>query len=69
MHFSSKQIEELNALADNWLHTAKCKFSSAEKEPLEMGKRLINHGAINLFNCARELKKLANSDSFFDCHS
>lgn len=51
----------LLSIANNWLHTAACKFKSAEQEPDVMGRRLIEHGAKCYFNCARELQSHAQA--------
>jgi len=53
--------ELLLNISNKWLHTAKCKFKSAEQEPDVMGKRLIEHGAKCYFNCAKELQLHAQS--------
>ena len=45
-------------LIKKWFNIAKRKFDSADKETDIFGKRLISHGAIIHFNCARQLQEL-----------
>jgi len=45
-------------LMNKWFAMAKRKIISAEEETDDFGKRFIAHGAMNLFNCAQQLKKL-----------
>jgi len=49
-------IAMLSTLPEKWLKLAANKFKCAEQETFPMGKRLIEHGAINNFNCANQLK-------------
>lgn len=51
----------LLALAEAWMHVARCKFQSAEAELDPMGRRLIEHGATCYFNAARELRALVEA--------
>jgi hypothetical protein len=44
-------------LAEKWERIAGRKFSDADHESDEMGKRLIEHGATCYFNCAQELRR------------
>lgn len=44
-------------LIDNWEDKARRAFYDAESETNVMGKRLIEHGAMCLFNCALSLKE------------
>lgn len=47
---------ELTALLTRWEQRSKRKFADAKTEPTEHGRRFIEHGAVNLFNCAAELQ-------------
>lgn len=47
---------ELTALLTQWEQRSKRKFADAKAEPTEHGRRFIEHGAVNLFNCADELR-------------
>jgi hypothetical protein len=46
----------LMPLVERWERIARRKFSDAELETDDMGKRLIEHGAICYSNCARDLR-------------
>lgn len=54
---ASLRESSLNELAQTWLRIARRKFQDADFEQNPMGKRLIEHGAVCYFNCARELQK------------
>lgn len=47
----------ISGLPAKWEGTARRKFIDAAREENEMGKKLIEHGAMCYFNCAQELKK------------
>lgn len=49
-------IEKLHGLVRKWRGRAKNKFRNAESEKDNMGKRLIEHGAICYANSATELE-------------
>lgn len=51
-------LPQIIALTEQWKARARSKFLSAEQEPHEMGRRLIEHGAMCYFNCAQELGAL-----------
>lgn len=51
-------LAQLDELILRWKLRAKRKFEDADKEPNEMGRRLINHGAFCYFNAATELEAL-----------
>lgn len=44
-------------LSDLWLKRARRALQDADFEQNPMGKRLIEHGTVCYFNCARELQK------------
>ena len=50
---------------DKWYRLAKKQFDVAASEPTEMGKRVMEHGAMVYFNCANELKVNSSANSFF----
>lgn len=47
---------ELAKLVTQWEQRCERKFASAKAEPTEHGRRFIEHGAVNLHNCAAELR-------------
>jgi len=51
------------ALANRWEHLAKCQFASAKTQSDDFGRRFVEHGAMSYFNCAQELKALAQGTS------
>ena len=53
---TKSSLSMLLNMPDTWLKLAGSKFACAEQEPDIMGKRLIENGAKNCFNCAHELK-------------
>jgi hypothetical protein len=52
---------QLMKLLLKWEHTARRKFADADQEADPFGKRFIEHGAICYFNCARDLRALADA--------
>jgi hypothetical protein len=50
------QQDTLIAIAEQWEARARRKFADAERENDPMGKRLIEHGAACLVNCAIEIR-------------
>ena len=55
----------LKQLHDKWYRLAKKQFDVAASEPTEIGKRVMEHGAMVYFNCANELRANSNTNSFF----
>lgn len=53
----NRATPELLALVDKWKGIAKSKFTSAEAEETEFGRRFIEHGAICYANSAIELSE------------
>ncbi len=53
----------MKALYLTWEQRARSKFLSAEHEENAMGRRLIEHGAMCYFNCARELREALEAPS------
>jgi hypothetical protein len=53
----SGQRNALLAVAEQWEAAARRRFISADLENDAMGKRLIEHGAVCLANCASELRE------------
>ena len=61
-----KQLESLSPVAaprlvrllDSWKGRAKRKFTDAKGEDDEMGRKLIEHGAMCYFNAATELEEV-----------
>ena len=53
----------LKQLHDKWYLLAKKEFEAAASEPTEIGRRVMEHGAMVYFNCANELR--ANSKTNF----
>ena len=51
-------FEKLIDLAKSWEQQSKIRFQNAEHEKNDMGKRLIEHGAVCYFNCSEQLKSL-----------
>lgn len=56
-------VEKLEELIEKWNHRIKCKFASAAVQTDKFGERFISHGAINTYNCARELEELISLES------
>jgi hypothetical protein len=52
---TQNQQDALIAIAEKWEARARRKFADAERENDPMGKRLIEHGATCLVNCAIEI--------------
>jgi hypothetical protein len=52
---------DLLKLSNNWMNISRRKFEDAGSEKDPMGKKLIEHGAIAYFNCARELQRAIQS--------
>lgn len=50
-------------LITQWERLARSKFLSAEHEADDMGRHLIEHGAMCYFNCASELRKALADES------
>jgi len=50
-----------NSLVAHWENLARRKFLDAEQETDPMGKKLIEHGAVCYFNCARQLRQALHS--------
>jgi hypothetical protein len=57
----AERRESAQRLAEKWRASAARKFHDAELEPDEMGRRLIEHGAVCLFNCSQEAQTLAGA--------
>jgi hypothetical protein len=55
---SGDLLARMVELAEKWRKTSAYKFRSAELEPDEMGKKLIQHGAVCYHNCRSELQTL-----------
>jgi len=53
----------LYALLQKWAHRIENKFRCAEQEKSDFGRRLIEHGAVNIFNCADDLSRLLDGDT------
>lgn len=51
----------VSPLIEKWDKQARRKFEDAKHESDEMGKKLIEHGAMCYFNAARELESLSSS--------
>ncbi len=49
---------ELEFILKKWRYTARRKFEEAKREDSDFGRRLIEHGAINIFNCISEIAAL-----------
>lgn len=47
--------EAVEQLRQSWMQEASRRFLNAEQESSEIGKRVLEHGAVCYFNCAREL--------------
>ena len=58
---SGDLLARMVELAEKWRKSSAYKFKSAELEPDEMGKRLIQHGAMCYHNCWSELRTLADA--------
>ena len=58
-----KDGKKLIDLAKSWEQQSKKKFEDAQHEKNDMGKRLIEHGAVCYFNCANELRQLVETKS------
>lgn len=50
--------DQLHSLAETWERRAIGKLKCGEKTADEMGRRLVDHGAMCYFNCAQELKAI-----------
>ena len=48
----------LMALLDKWGHDAGRRMANAKHEKDPMGKRLIEHGAVCLFNCCLDVRRV-----------
>lgn len=55
------QQDTLIAIAERWEARARRKFADAERESDPMGKRLIEHGAACLVNCAIEIRAIQDA--------
>jgi len=58
---SKKKQTILFGLVGRWEDIARRKWIDSEAENDQMGKRLIEHGALCYQNCARELKEALTS--------
>jgi hypothetical protein len=56
-----KQTDILIAAVEQWETLARRKYADAAQENDPMGKRLIEHGAVCLANCAREIRATLNA--------
>lgn len=52
----SANDDPLEKLAEQWELSARKQFECGERTGDPMGKRLVEHGAVVLFNCASELR-------------
>lgn len=52
-----KHPSPLWKLVDGWYAQVRKRFAAAKHESDPMGKRLMEHGAVNLYNCAEELRR------------
>src|ERR1035438_5752267 len=57
---SSALLGSMVELAERWRKRSCFAFKSAELEPNDMGKRLIQHGAMCYHNCWSELQTLVD---------
>ena len=57
--------KRLKHLHNKWYRLAKKQFDVAASEPTEIGKRVMEHGAMVYFNCANELRANSSTNSFF----
>ncbi len=48
---------ELKEMAAKWRRKSEYAFKSAMKEPVEMGRKLIEHGGFCYYNCWQELER------------
>lgn len=46
----------LTKLIDGWENTARAQFECAGRSEEDIGKRVMEHGAVVYTNCSRELK-------------
>lgn len=51
------ETRTLEALAEEWERVARGKFSDAEHEKTDFGRRFIEHGAMCYVNCAQALRE------------
>ncbi len=51
-------LDRMVELSEKWRKASASKFRSAELEPDEMGKMLIQHGAVCYHNCWSDLQTL-----------
>lgn len=55
---SGDLLDSMVELANKWKQSGVYAFASAEKEPDEMGKKLIQHGAMIYHNCWSDLQEI-----------
>lgn len=55
------EMPALMALILKWEQSARCAFADAKQETDPFGRRFIEHGAMCYFNCARDLRAVADA--------
>ena len=55
---SGDLLARMVELSNKWKQSGVYAFASAEKEPDEMGKKLIQHGAMIYHNCWSDLQEI-----------
>jgi hypothetical protein len=56
-HVKEAQRADLMRLVLSWEHSARKQFECGERTEDQMGKRLVEHGAVVYCNCANDLRK------------
>lgn len=56
-------MNDLKRLAETWMKRALKQFECMDRTESEMGKRVMQHGAMVYFNCATEIQELIDKES------
>lgn len=58
------KVSELERLLAQWRHKIDCKMQSAAAKKDEFARNYIDHGAVNIHNCVRDLQQLINIELY-----
>lgn len=58
------KVSELERLLAQWRHKIDCKMQSAAAKKDEFARNYIDHGAVNIHNCVRDLEELINIELY-----